>query len=258
MQTAHLICFSPTGTTRKVAEAIAQGIGAGKVIHYDVTLPGSKFETVLTDGVAVIGIPVYAGRVPELCLQRLQAITATHIPAVLVALYGNREFDDALVELRDLSIAKGFNVIAAGAFIGEHSLSAPTQPIAVGRPDAEDLKLAVQFGKQVATKLVGGIVDTPDMEGHVPYKERPKFGGKAPKTDEEKCILCEKCAEVCPSGIIAVDLSVTTNAESCIMCCACVKACEVQARHFSYPSIEEKRAILLKNCSKPKAPEIFI
>ncbi len=258
MQTAHLIYFSPTGTTRKVSEAIAQGLGASKVIHHDVTPPGSKTDIVLTDGVAIIGIPVYAGRVPELCRQRLQEITATQIPAVLVALYGNREFDDALVELRDLAVAKGFDVIAAGAFIGEHSFSTPTQPIAAGRPDDEDLKLAVQFGKQVAENLVGGNADTPDMDGHVPYKERPKFGGKAPETDGEQCILCGKCADVCPSGVIAVDLSVTTNAENCIMCCACVKACEVQARHFVHPWIEEKRVILQKNCCKPKAPEIFI
>ncbi len=258
MQTAHLIYFSPTGTTRKVAEAIAQGFGADKVRHYDVTLPGAKFDTVLTDGMAIIGIPVYAGRVPELCLQRLQAITATHIPAVLVALYGNREFDDALIELRDLSVAKGFDVIAAGAFIGEHSFSTATHPIAAGRPDTADLKLAVQFGKQVAAKLAGGPVDTPDMEGHVPYKERPKLGGKAPETDAEQCILCGKCAEVCPAGTIAIDLSVTTNAEHCIMCCACVKACEVHARHFSHPRIEEKRVILQKNCCKPKTPAIFI
>lgn len=258
MQTAHLIYFSPTGTTRKVSEAIAQGLGAGKIIHHDITLPGSKADLVLTDGVAIIGIPVYAGRIPELCLQRLQEIAATQIPAVLVALYGNREFDDALVELRDLSVAKGFHVVAAGAFIGEHSFSTPTQPIAAGRPDAEDLELAVQFGKQVAEKLVGGNADPPNIAGNVPYKDRPNFGGKAPETDDEQCILCGKCATVCPSGVIAVDLSATTNAENCIMCCACVKACEVQARHFIHPLIEEKRAILQKNCCKPKVPKIFI
>jgi len=259
MQTVHLIYFSPTGTTRKVAEAIAQGLGASKVVHYDITLPSSKFATVLTDGVAIIGIPVYAGRVPELCLQRLQEITATQILAVLVALYGNREFDDALVELRDLSAAKGFQVVAAGAFIGEHSFSTLAQPIAAGRPDAKDLKRAVQFGRQVAEKLMRGNADTPDMDGHVPYKERPKSGGKAPKTDDEQCTLCGKCAEVCPSGVITVDLSVTTNAENCILCCACVKACKVvQARHFVDPLIEEKRGILQKNCCTPKAPEIFI
>ncbi|ABA90140.1 iron-sulfur cluster-binding flavodoxin [Syntrophotalea carbinolica DSM 2380] len=258
MQTAHLIYFSPTGTTRKAAEAIAQGVGASKVIHYDLTLPGATFDTVLTEGVAVIGIPVYAGRLPELCLQRLQAIRATRIPAVLVALYGNREFDDALVELRDLSVAKGFDIIAAGAFIGEHSFSTPSQPIAAGRPDAEDLKKAVQFGRQVAGKLRSGNPDTPDMDGHVPYKDRPKFGGKAPQTDVGQCILCGKCAAVCPSGAITVADSVTTDAENCIMCCACTRACDNKARSFTHPWIEEKRAILNKNCAEPKMPEIFI
>lgn len=257
-RTAHLVYFSPTGTTGKVCECIAQGLGAKKVIHYDVTPSGAQFETILTDGVAIIGIPVYAGRVPELCLQRLQAITARHIPVVLVALYGNREFEDALVELRDLSVAKGFNVIAAGAFIGEHSFSTPAQPIAAGRPDAEDLKLAVQFGKQIAAKIEGGGFNTPDIDGNVPYKERPGLGGVAPKTDSEKCTLCGKCAAVCPSGVIVVADSVATNADNCIMCCACVKACEAKARSFTHPRIEESRRVLQKNCSMPKAPKIFI
>lgn len=258
MQTAHLISFSPTGTTRKISEAIAQGVGASEVIHYDLTLPGSECDTTLTDGVAVIGIPVYAGRLPELFLQRLQAIRATQMPAVLVALYGNREFDDALVELRDLAVAKGFHVIAAAAFIGEHSFSTPTQPIAAGRPDTEDLKRAVQFGRQVAAKLLDGNLDTPEMDGHVPYKERPKFGGKAPETDSGQCIRCGKCAAVCPSGAITLADSVTTNAENCIMCCACIRACEIKVRSFTHPWIEEKRAILAKNCGKPKMPETFI
>jgi flavodoxin/NAD-dependent dihydropyrimidine dehydrogenase PreA subunit len=258
MRTAHLVYFSPTGTTRKVAEGIAQGLGADKVVHYDLTPADARFETVLTDGVAIIGIPVYAGRVPELCLQRLQAITARHMPAVLVALYGNREFEDALVELRDLSVAKGFNVIGAGAFIGEHSFSTPAHPIAAGRPDAEDLKLALQFGKQVAAKIEAGDFNTPDIDGNVPYRERPDFGGMAPETDSEQCTLCGKCAAVCPAGVIAVGDSVATNAENCIMCCACVKACEVKARSFTHPWIEEKRPMLQKNCSTPKEPQIHI
>jgi ferredoxin len=258
MPTAHLVYFSPTGTTRKVSESIAQGLGAKKVIHYDLTPADTRFKTVLTDGVAVIGIPVYAGRVPELCLQRLQGITARHIPAVLVALYGNREFEDALVELRDLSVAKGFNIVAAGAFIGEHSFSTPTQPLAAGRPDAEDLTMAEQFGKRVAVKIQGGDYNTPSIDGNVPYRERSKLGGLTPETDSERCILCGKCAEVCPPGVITVSESVATNADGCIMCCACARACEAQARFFIHPRIEEKRAMLQKNSSIPKTPEIFL
>lgn len=258
MHRAHLIYFSPTGTTRNISEKIAQELGVQKVIHYDLTLPAAPIETVITDGVAIIGIPVYAGRVPELCLQRMQAVTATGIPAVLVALYGNREFEDALVELRDIAVAKGFKVIAAGAFIGEHSYSTLEQPIAAGRPHAEDLQRAVQFGKEVAAKIEGKNLNPPVIEGHVPYRERVAFGGVAPVTDQEKCTLCGTCAAICPTGVIRLSDSVTTDADHCIMCCACVKGCEAQARLFTHPLIAERRAMLLKNCSVPKAPQLFL
>ena len=58
MRAAHLIYFSPTGTTQKIVTRVAVGLGAENVTHYDLTLPGSNFETVLTDGVAIIGVPV--------------------------------------------------------------------------------------------------------------------------------------------------------------------------------------------------------
>ncbi len=258
MRTAHLIYFSPTGTTKKISTSIAQGLDVKYVTHYDVTLPDSGFDTVLTDGVAIIGTPVYAGRVPELFLQRLQTITSKGVPTVLVALYGNREFEDALVELRDIAEVKGFNVVAAGAFIGEHSCSTPARPIAAARPTAEDLKLAIQFGKQVEAKITDNAFGTPEINGNVLYKERVQIGGIAPETNKKKCTLCGKCAAVCPTGIITLSDSVTTHAANCIMCCACVKACEVEARPFSHPLIEEKRAILQKNCSTPKAPKVFL
>ncbi|MFK5925544.1 MAG: 4Fe-4S binding protein [Desulfuromusa sp.] len=256
--TAHLIYFSPTGTTQKISGSIAKGLGAKNIVHYDVTLPDVSFDTVLTDGVAVIGIPVYAGRVPELCLQRLQAITADGVPAILVALYGNREFEDALVELRDIAVTQGFNVIAAGAFIGEHSYSTLERPIAAGRPDTEDLKLAVEFGQRVAAKIACNVFDHPEIDGNVPYKESVQFGGVAPETDSEKCTLCGKCAAVCPTGVITVSDAVTTVADNCIMCCACVKVCAAEARLFRHPQIEERRTLLLNNCSRRKAPKIFL
>jgi ferredoxin len=258
MRTTHLVYFSPTGTTKKICASIARGLGAKDITHYDMTLPDAGFKTVLTDGVAIIGLPVYAGRVPELCLRRLQSITSKGVPAVLVALYGNREFEDALVELRDMSVVQGFNVIAAGAFIGEHSYSTPACPIAAGRPNTEDLNLAVQFGKQIAAKIDRNAFDSPEIDGNVPYKERVQIGGVAPETDSKKCTLCGECATVCPAGIINVSDSVTTHADNCIMCCACVKTCEVEARSFNHPRIEERRAMLRKNCSTPKMPEVFL
>jgi ferredoxin len=258
MRTAHLIYFSPTGTTETISTSIVRGLAVKNIIRYDLTRPNASFELALTDGVAIIATPVYAGRVPELFLQRFQEITAKGVSAVLVALYGNREFEDALAELRDVSIAKGFNVIAAGAFIGEHSYSTRAHPIALGRPNTEDLKLATRFGKQVATKIENKDFDMPRIEGNVPYKKRVQFGGVAPETDDRRCTLCGKCAAVCPAGIITVSDSVTTHADSCIMCCACVKSCNSEARTFNHPQVEEKRVMLQKNCGTPKVPAIYL
>ena len=117
----QLLYFSPTGTTRNIIAAVSAGFSAEQITHFDLTLTGEQAEVVFLDGVALIAIPVYAGRVPEVCLQRLSGFSARGIPAVLIALYGNREYEDALVELRDVATTAGFSVSAAGAFDGEHS-----------------------------------------------------------------------------------------------------------------------------------------
>lgn len=254
----NLIYFSPTGTTRKTMDAIAKGLNPERVNRYDLTFPSAKAEQSLVDGVAVIGTPVYAGRVPRDFLERMANYAANDVPTVLVALYGNREFEDTLVELRDVSITQGFKVIAAGAFIGEHSYSTPERPIAAGRPNADDLKLAFEFGQNIAEKLACDDFTIPDIDGHVPYRERVKFGGVAPETDIETCTLCGRCAEVCPVRVVTVTNSVTTQAENCIMCCACVKYCPDRARLFNHPLIEERREMLIRNCSAAKAPKVFL
>lgn len=256
--TVHLIYFSPTGTTRTTVNAIAEGLAPEQTFDHDLTFAFDAQKQHLANGVAVIGIPVYAGRVPIDCLERLATFTAEDIPTVLIALYGNREFEDALVELRDVVTTQGFKVIAAGAFIGEHSYSTPEGPIAAGRPDAEDVRLAREFGQQVAAKIARGVLDTPAIDGNVPYKERVQFGGVAPETNHATCILCGRCAAVCPVRVITLADQVATRAEGCIMCTACVRACPTKARFFDHPMIEERRTMLIKNCSAPKAPQVFI
>ncbi len=163
-----------------------------------------------------------------------------------------------LVELRDVAEAKGFRVIAAGAFIGEHSYSTPERPLAAGRPDAGDLNLAVEFGRQVAAKLERNALDTPAIQGSVPYRGRISLGGTAPETDPDKCTLCGACAAVCPTGIVNVAGTVTTRAESCVMCCACLRACTFGARLLAHPVTQERRTMLQNTCGTPKTPELFL
>ncbi|MDD2336904.1 MAG: 4Fe-4S binding protein [Geobacteraceae bacterium] len=255
----HLIYFSPTKTTKKIVEQIAAGINIRDIEHYDLTLMEPGLDRQFADGLAIIGIPVYAGRVPEVFLKRIEKISAVGIPAVLVALYGNRAFEDALVELRDVVVSKGFVVIAAGAFIGEHSYSTSQQPIAANRPDAADLQKAKEFGINIAKELQENIgKSVVEIPGNVPYKERVPLGGIAPETNRELCTLCGTCAKVCPTFVIRVDSEVKTNAENCIMCCACVKYCPENARELKHPMIEARREMLVKNCSIRKVPNDFL
>lgn len=255
----HLIYFSPTGTTSKVIKQVAAGLDSRDVEHHNLTRMEQEFSLCIDDGVAVIGVPVYAGRVPEIFLKRIEKLSGEGIPAVLIALYGNRAYEDALVELRDVITAKGFNVIAAGAFIGEHSYSTDERPVAANRPDAGDMQKAREFGAAITNKLQGECNQTTlDIPGNTPYKERVPLGGVCPETKPELCTLCKTCARVCPAFIITVDQEVSTKAENCIMCCACVKLCPYHARVMRHPMVEARRDMLVKNCSERKEPSCFL
>jgi flavodoxin len=136
LRSVHLIYFSPTGTTQKVLEAVARGLGAAHIERLDLTRQETTPADIreIRDAFAIIGTPVYAGRVPLKAVEALQLIRARNTPAVVVAVYGNRAYDDALLELADIAKKGGYKTVAAGAFIGEHSFS--TLAIAAARSES--------------------------------------------------------------------------------------------------------------------------
>ncbi|NLA85889.1 MAG: flavodoxin family protein, partial [Clostridiales bacterium] len=120
------VYFSATGTTQKVVEAVADTIAAeigAEVGSIDFTLPGARAGALAfnADELVVFGTPVVAGRVPNVLLKYLDTISGGGALAVPVVLFGNRDYDDALVELRDILERGGLHTIAAAAFVGEHS-----------------------------------------------------------------------------------------------------------------------------------------
>jgi ferredoxin len=255
----HLIYFSPTGTTRRIVEQVALGIKAPITEQHDLTLNSAGINTRLTEGIAIIAVPVYAGRMPEICQQRMERLSADQIPAVLVVLYGNREFEDALVELRDFARSKGFIVRAAAAFVGEHSYSTASHPVAANRPDQDDLNKARQFGEAIAQSLQeGDLSPEPAIPGSVPYRERPPLGGISPSLIQERCTRCGTCITNCPTNVITLTDHIVTDAGDCILCCACIKNCPEQARVLDHPVLNARREMLTTHCSARKEPLIFI
>ena len=120
-QTTHIVYFSPTHTTEKIARAIAEGIGMERRIETDLTLDESVSAIEINHSLTILATPVYKGRVAPVALQRMKRLKASGSPVILVVVYGNRAYEDALVELRDMAIELGFTPLSAVAFIGEHS-----------------------------------------------------------------------------------------------------------------------------------------
>ena len=119
--------FSPTGTTRRVVSRIAEGVteklGPGAVfVDRDLASPDARSEGLFCreGDVVVFGVPVYAGRVPRMMVQQIEKTESSGALAIAVVVYGNRDYDDALVELFDLLEARGLFVVAAAALLEAH------------------------------------------------------------------------------------------------------------------------------------------
>lgn len=167
------ICFSPTGGTEKVSHILAGGLGSEPIFVDLSDNAAVSAGVVLTDDdLAVIAVPSYSGRVPATAAERIASIKANGAKAVIVAVYGNRAYEDTLVELQDVAENAGFAVVGAVAAIAEHSIA---RRYAAGRPDAEDASCLKEFGDKIKAKLDKGDMSVPAIPGNRPYRE---VGGK--------------------------------------------------------------------------------
>ncbi len=259
----NLVYFSPTGGTRKILENIAIGINIAGVECTDVTHMdvNSQALTHFTNELVIIGAPVYSGRIPVDAVQRFKQLNAQHTPAVLVVVYGNRAFDDALLELQDLTTELGFVPCAGAAFVAEHSFSSSLTPIAQGRPNADDEKKAQQFGRAVISKLAAmPKIDAKALRipGNRPYRAGAAAKQVAPRTREEVCAGCGICTNLCPTGAIHLQNGkAVSQPELCTLCCACIKGCPTHARYWGDDVVATMAQKLHTTCADPKQPEFF-
>jgi NAD-dependent dihydropyrimidine dehydrogenase PreA subunit/flavodoxin len=263
--------FSATETTETIMNGIAGSLAessGGKIAeNVNFTLPDARKEPArfTRQDIVVAGLPVYAGRVPNVLLKYLNTIEGNGALAVAVVVYGNRHYDDALIEWRDILESRGFTVFAAGAFIGEHSFS---ETLGQSRPDQQDLSAAVEFAKRIRQKLSSpgspGALSVPGNQPYQPYY-RPKdkdgnpvnFQKITPKTGSD-CVDCKLCVSLCPMGSIDVD-DVSEIKGICIKCCACIKKCPVQAKYFDDANyLRHKSELENTYSSVRREPEFFL
>ena len=134
------VYFSPTGSTKRVTEWITERIADNREAEWlDLTdAVSSRPDYTFTEHeLVVVGVPVYSGRVPETARERLQKLHGKRTPVVLIVTYGNRAYEDALLELSDILKEQGFIPAAAAAVVTEHNIA---HIYGAGRPDEKDKK----------------------------------------------------------------------------------------------------------------------
>lgn len=217
------VYFSPTGNTKKSVEAMAAALDPGyKTV--DLTLPSDTGVSCQfgPEDLVIIGMPVYAGRIPMVAVPRLSRLKGNGTPCILVATYGNRHYDDALVEMEDIAREHGFTVKGAAALVGRNTYG----EIQTERPDGEDLKADAEFAKRAAASEA--MKST--IPGSRPYKKEAVPGGKFKPLTSDACVGCGICKRGCT--VQAINDQFQVNPEICISCFRCIRNCPVHAKNM--------------------------
>lgn len=258
MNELKLVYFSPTGTTRKVIMEVARNIDL-KSVSFDLTVhkekrPSLQFKK---DDFVLFGIPVYGGRVPQTFLEYFDLVKGEGTPAALIATYGCREYEDALLELKTEVENRGFKVIGAAAFPTEHSI---VRSIGLGRPNKEDMKVIADYGIQLNRRLKKEkSFDKFNIQvpGNTPYRKY-SHTPLTPKVDVSLCTECGACMKSCPAGAIPSDNPKKTDSKKCITCLKCVRICKQKARYTSKLKMRFAIKKLNKVCQGNKPAEVFL
>lgn len=248
------ITFSPTGGTQKSADMLTKALGSA-CTAIDLTDSHADFSAVsfASEDVAVIAVPSYGGRVPAPAAERLRTMQGNGARAVLVCVYGNRAYEDTLVELEDKAKQAGFHVIAAATAIAEHSIA---HRYAAGRPDSADEKRLQAFADKILEKLSCGNNTEPQLPGNRPYK-KAGGSGMVPKPTKG-CNNCGLCAEKCPVQAIDPNDPKRIDKDKCISCMRCVTICPQSARKVSPVMLTAVDVALKKVCSERKEGELYL
>ena len=258
------ICFSPVGGTEKVTDFLAEEWECEKV-KVDLTDPDmdfSKYEFERED-ICLAAVPSYGGRVPVTAVERIKKLRGNGASAVLVCVYGNRAYEDTLLELENSLLESGFHCAAAVAAVAEHSIM---HQFATGRPDKEDREELHRFAGKIKEALSQSAPGTErggeknreavPVPGERPYKE---YHGVPFKPQPDKnCIRCGICAAKCPVKAIKSEAGFAADKELCISCMRCVAVCPQHARDLNKAVLFAASQTMKKACSGRKKNELFL
>lgn len=245
----YIVSFSPTGKSLNAMRKLSELFGGGfKEIDLCVLSERKKNFKFKSDDFVIVGSPVYGGRIPPV-EGLFSNISGENTPCVVCSCFGNRDYDDALIELKNKIESEGFKCIGACALVIPHVYSSV---LGKDRPDEQDIKQMKTFAQAVSEKLKKGDFATITVKGNYPYKEW-KMGGDVPVPDDN-CIKCRKCAADCPVGAIN-NGDFRADEKTCIRCTRCLYVCPVSCRKMDFSAVTKR---LEENFSRRKDNEYFV
>lgn len=247
----YSIYFSPTKGTERIVNILTKDVKIDCKI--DLSQRDIKEHQFTNDDICYIAVPSYGGRVPRIAIDRLRKMKANHTKAILVVAYGNRAYEDTLLELKNEVVSIGFHPIVAIAANAEHSIM---RQFGHGRPDAQDECELTQFASSIQTCIATNTNTMVQVPGNEVYREYSGIGMN-PKANKQ-CTLCGLCSELCPVGAIPIDHPNEIETDKCISCMRCIAVCPKQARGLN-PLILKAASVKMKKVfAQRKMNEIFL
>jgi len=246
------IFFSPSQTTKKVVEQVASNFDNASET-YDL-LNFNQSKEFSEEDIVIVGMPVFAGRIPKSGRERLSKLKGNETKAIAIANYGNAHVTDALLELVDLLKENNFDVIAAATTVSHHSIF---DGVAVGRPDEDDIKKINEFSEKCIEKIESNESLASEIPGNKPYVDYKQLPFVI-SCDETVCAFCYDCVSICPEKAIPDDDPIDTDLDLCSRCTACINICPEDARMFAGEAFETKKPVFEQANSERKEPEFYL
>lgn len=246
----YKVVFSPTGGTQKAADAFTKNWVDVETL--DLSQQKRIYHSFAADDVVLIAMPSFGGLAPQTALDRLADLQGNGAACVVMAVYGNRAYEDTLVQMQDFAAKQGFVIVAGIAAVAQHSM---LPQYATARPDEKDNAQLADFSVKVLEKLQSDNRITVKLPGNRPYK---KAGSGMVPSVNSACTGCGLCAEKCPVGAIDVKNPRVTDKTKCIGCMRCVSICPHNARALNRMMLGAAALVLKKACSDRKDNELYL